>query len=86
MSRRTKRRRSKRRARKDREALKPRPLEPDTPVDWNRIEARYRLMKGRAVTLRYVLWGPRVEARSPEELETNTAIALARLAEREPKN
>jgi hypothetical protein len=87
MSRRTKKRRAQRRERKAREALKPvSPRQPDTPVDWDRIQQRYLSMKGRAVTLRYVLFRPRVEAKTPEEFHANLAVALAQLAKGEPVN
>lgn len=83
MSRRTKKRRAERRARQAREALHP--PEPDTPVDWNRIAAQFRSLKGRAVKLGYIPYAP-VEARDPEELEANVALELARLTEGTPVN
>lgn len=84
MSRATKKRRAQRRERQAREALKPVPRTPDAPVDWNRLRQRYGSMKGRAVTLSYVLCGPRVEARTPEEFQVNLAVALAELGKGEP--
>jgi len=86
MSRRTRKRRTERRARQAREALQPNRPEPDTPVDWNHLRQRYSFMKGRAVMLSYVLCGPRVQARSPEELEMNTALEIACLMKGEPQN
>lgn len=86
VSRGTKKRRAKRRARTAREALHPRHAELDTPVDWNRIAARYRSMRGRAVKLGYVLIGPRVAASCPEEMQANTDLEMGHLTRGEPTN
>jgi len=59
------------------EALKNSPPSPATPVNWDNVRARFANLKGRAVKVGYVPIGPMVEARSPTELEANTAIALA---------
>lgn len=87
MSRATRKRRAQRRERKARELLNPvSPPRPDTPVEWDRIRQRYLSMRGRAVTLSYVMCGPRVEARTPEEFHANQAVALAELAKSERPN
>jgi len=86
MSRRTRKRRTERRKRKAGEALLPRPPEPDTPVDWDRITARFRSFRGRSLAIGYVPIGPLVEARSPQELVVNTALEIARSSKCEPQN
>lgn len=85
MSRRTKKRRAERRARQAREATQPVAPQPEL-VDWDRIQRRYGSMRGRSVTLSYVQYGPRVEAKNPEELAANTAIEIARLMRNEPQS
>ena len=85
MSRGTRARRAKRRARKA--SIKPPPpREPEGPTNWELVGARFCCLRGRGVKFGFVLWGPAVEARTPAELEANTAIALARLLKDEPKN
>lgn len=87
MSRATRVRRASRRARKACEAVKPTPPpQPEGPTDWEQVAARFRCLRGRAVKLSFVVFGPVVEARSPAELEANTAIALARLLKAKPEN
>lgn len=55
-------------------------------MDWVRVQARFAHLEGRAVKVGYVPFGPQVEARSPEELEANTAIALAKGSDPEETN
>jgi len=87
LSRGTRVRRAKRRARRAREAIKPTPQpELGEPTDWERVSARYRCLRGRAVTLSFVLFGPAVEARTPAELEAATAVEFARMLKDEPVN
>ena len=50
----------------------------EAEVNWDHVRARFANLQGRSVNVGYVPVGPLVEARTPEELEANTAIALKR--------
>lgn len=85
MSRKTRHRRRQRRARAQQpvpaNTSDPRPL---TEAEWDRLRQRYACMKGRAVTLSFVMIGSVVTASSPEEMCERTGAALVEIARRLP--
>jgi len=48
-------------------------------MEQRRVRQRYAHMRGRAQVVRFVAFGPTVEARSPEELVANTERAIMRM-------
>ncbi len=59
---------------------------PDTPVNVDRAVMRFRSVSHRGTSMGFEPLGPVVSARSPEELERATAVALEERVRDEPEN
>jgi hypothetical protein len=54
----------------------PKPL---TEVEMDRLRAKYAHMKGRAITMNIIAWGPTVEASTPAEMVERTDALILKM-------
>jgi hypothetical protein len=52
----------------------------------SRLLQRFTNRKGRGISLGFVLFGPVVEAKTPEEMVKNTEAAIVAITKNEPEN
>lgn len=57
-----------------------------TEADRARLLQRFGCMKGRAIEVGYVPWGPVVDAKSPDELREKIEAAIVEATKGQPKN